>query len=90
MKKMTAVLLLGLVMFGGVAFADDEVVLEPAAEATAPGVFQRYIAIPTQWIHRGAWGIITLAFKVGKAPIDKGFELVGSFLGSDPNAPIWQ
>ena len=81
MKRFTALFLLGGLVLAGPAFAD---------ETSAPSAFQKYVVSPVQWIHRGSWGLVTLILKVGKAPLDKGFELVGSVLGSTPNEPLWQ
>ena len=81
MKHVAFALVLALVVCGS-AFADDQ--------ATVPSAFQKYLVAPTQLVHRGAWGLLTLVFKVGKAPIDAAFELVGSALGSDPNKPLWE
>ena len=70
----------------GVARADDAVV----AEANAPGVFEKYVADPTRWLHRGVWGVLTVAIRIGKAPVDKAFEMVGIFLKTEPNTPTWE
>ena len=80
MKKLAVVLLLGMA-FAGSVYADE---VKPKESA-----FHRYVAEPVQWVHRAAWGAATLAIKVGKAPIDAAFKLVGSTIGSEPNEPLW-
>ena len=73
-----------LVAICGAAFADDTITV-----ANVPSTFETYVVGPVRTIHRGAWGVLSLAFKVGKAPIDAAFELVGKAVGSDPNEPLW-
>jgi len=88
MKKIMAVALMGAVLAcGAPAFADEggSVTLDQV-----PTTFQKYVANPVRFLHRGTWGVVTLAFKIGKAPIDKGFELIGEIIGSDPNTPTWE
>ena len=86
MKKMIAGFLLGAVLVGGgVAFADPEV-----PEANVPGVFTRYVAEPARWTIGAAWGVTKFLFRVGQAPVDKAFELVGLAVGRDPNEPLFR
>lgn len=67
------------------AYADPEV-----PEANAPGVFTRYVAEPTRWTVGAAWGVTKFLFRVGQAPVDKAFELVGMAIGRDPNEPLFE
>jgi len=77
MKKLIAVLVLGMVLSGGVAFADPEVHTVPTVVETG---FTRYVVNPVQFVHRFAWGVLSVAYRVGKAPVDAGFKLVGQTL----------
>ena len=82
MKKF---LLAGLmvVAMAGVVRADEPI----NAPAVVETVFDRYVVNPVQFVVGGAWGISNFLFKVGKAPVDKAFELVGAVIGREPNTP---
>ena len=84
MKKIALALAISLVAVGG-AYADDEINAVSATET----VFRRYVVNPAQFIVGGAWGITRFLFRVGQAPVDKTFELIGAAIGRDPNAPLF-
>lgn len=91
MKKfLIAAILLGVC---GVAVADPEPTVPAVVEATTEvsvSAFQRYAVAPVQFLHRFSWGVLTMAYKVGKAPVDAGFKIIGQTLGTEPNEPLWQ
>ena len=88
MKKTCAGLMMAVVLMGGVAFAD------PEPEVTVPSVVStvadRYVVNPAKFLHRFSWGVLTVAFRIGKAPIDAAFKLAGQTLGTEPNTPLWE
>lgn len=91
MKKTCAGLMVAVVlMAGGVAFADPEVSLIPTVPEVVETGFTRYVVNPAQFVHRFAWGVLSVAFRVGKAPIDAAFKLAGQTIGTEPNSPLWE
>lgn len=85
MKKIALVLLMVVVMAGIVRA--DEPINAPAMVETG---FQRYVVNPVQFAHRFAWGVLSVAYRIGKAPVDAGFKLVGQTIGTEPNTPLWE
>ena len=85
MKKIALALVLGLVLVGG-AYADDEINAVSATET----VFTRYVVNPVQLAHRFTWGVLSVAYRIGKVPVDAGFKLVGQTIGTEPNTPLWE
>ena len=85
MKK---ILIAGLMVaaMAGVVRADEPI---NAPEVIETG-FQRYVVNPVQWVHRFTWGVLSVAYRVGKAPVDAGFKIVGQTLGTEPNTPLWE
>ena len=85
MKKIALALAISLVAVGG-AYADDEINAVSATET----VFSRYVVNPAQFVHRFTWGVLSVAYRVGKVPVDAGFKLVGQTIGTEPNTPLWE
>ena len=79
MKKLSIALLIAGLMLSPVS-----------AYADAGEIVKTYVVSPIQWTHRAVWGAATLLFKVGKAPVDKVLELIGTALKTTPNEPLWQ
>lgn len=88
MKKTCAGLIVAVVlMMGGVAWADDPVVTVPSVTVT---VVDRYIVNPARFVHRFSWGVLAVAYRIGKVPVDAAFKLVGQTIGTEPNTPLWE
>jgi hypothetical protein len=86
MKKLA--IALGLVLVCSLsAYADPEVHTVPTVVETG---FTRYVVNPAQFVHRFTWGVLSVAYRIGKAPVDAGFKLVGQTIGTEPNIPLWE
>ena len=92
MRKMIG-MMLAVGLMGGVAFADVEATVPSVVEATAEvsvSAFHKYAVEPVRWVHRFTWGVLAVAYRIGKAPVDAGFRLIGSTIGTEPNEPLWE
>mgnify|MGYP001574007621 CR=1 FL=1 len=86
MRKLIAVMVMGFVLVSGVAFANEEVTV-PVIVTT---VAERYVVNPARFAHRFSWGVLAVAYRIGKAPVDAAFKLIGQTLGTEPNTPLWE
>lgn len=85
MKKLISSSLVVMMLFvGGMAYADDAVTV-----SQVPGTFEKYVADPVRWTVGAAWGLTKLLFKVGQAPVDKTFSIIGNLIGMEPNEALW-